>query len=130
MLLKYLAAWFGMMIIAVINGSVREVLYKPHVGELAAHQISTLTLFIMFTAYFWFLDSIWPIETGVQAWTIGAIWVVMTLAFEFGVGRYVSGNSWSKVLYDYNLLAGRVWVFIPIWVLIAPYILFILRKSR
>ena len=52
---------------------------------------------------------------------IGIVWLVMTLVFEFGFGLY-RGNSFKMLLADYNLPAGRLWVLIPLWVLIAPYI--------
>lgn len=123
MLLKYGIAWLGMIIFAIINGTIREILYKPYVGELLAHQIATVVLLLIFTAYFWLLVSYWPIESGTTAWEIGLLWVLLTLAFEFGAGRFIFGNPWSKLLHDYNLLAGRIWVLIPLWVLIAPYVL-------
>ena len=62
MFLKYFLAWFGMMILAILNGTLRDVFYKPHVGDLAAHQISTVILLVLFAAYFRMLASIWPIE--------------------------------------------------------------------
>jgi hypothetical protein len=36
MILKYFFAWFGMMILAVINGGFRDFAYKSHVGDSAA----------------------------------------------------------------------------------------------
>lgn len=129
MLLKYGIAWFGMMILAIINGTIRELLYKQYTGELLAHQIATAVLLVLFTIYFWILGSYWPIESQAQAWTIGIIWVVMTLVFEFGVGR-LSGNSWNKLFHEYNLLAGRVWLFAPLWIFFAPYVLFRIRHAQ
>ena len=38
---------------------------------------------------------------------IGAAWVVLTVIFEFGFGHYVDGKSWSELLENYNLPAGR-----------------------
>jgi hypothetical protein len=38
------------------------------------------------------------------------------------------GHTWSKLLADYNLLAGRVWIFVLIWTAIAPIILYSLRN--
>jgi hypothetical protein len=46
----------------------------------------------------------------------------MTVAFEFGFGHYVAGHSWSLLLADYNLLAGRVWSLFLIWITIVPYV--------
>lgn len=124
MILKYFFAWFGMMVLAIINGGFRDFAYKSQVGDLAAHQISTVFLIILFTGYFWILTRIWPIKSATQAWIIGCIWFLMTEAFEFGMGRLIMGESWSKLLDAYNVLEGQVWIFIPLWVLVAPYAFF------
>ena len=73
MVLEYFFAWSGMMILAIINGGFRDFAYKSHVGDLPAHQISTVILIILFAGYFWFLTSVWPIESATQAWVIGGI---------------------------------------------------------
>ena len=44
-------------------------------------------------------------------------------------GHYIMGNPWSKLLHDYNLLRGRLWLFVLIWTTIAPYIMFKLRNA-
>jgi hypothetical protein len=56
-----------------------------------------------FGAYFWLLDSRWPISTSAQATLIGASWLAMTTAFEFGFGRAVAHQSWEELLTDYDL---------------------------
>jgi hypothetical protein len=130
MVRKYFIAWFGMIILAVANGALRELGYKPHVGDLLAHQISTIILLLLVTIYFWQLNNFWHIESARQSWVIGSMWVLMTVAFEFGVGHFISGASLSKLLYDYNLLAGRVWIFIPLWTFFAPYVFFRFIQSK
>jgi len=42
---KYLLSWLPMVLIAVINGTARDLWYKKYVGELKAHQISTITVY-------------------------------------------------------------------------------------
>jgi len=37
-----LGTWFLFMILAIINAGIRNGVYKPIVGDLTAHQISTL----------------------------------------------------------------------------------------
>ena len=124
MYLKYLAAWFGMMVLAIINGGVRDFAYKSHVGDLAAHQLSTASLMMLFAVFFWVLVRVWPIESANQAWVMGGMWFLMTEAFEFGMGRWISGNSWSELFHAYNILEGQVWILIPVWVLTGPYFFF------
>lgn len=85
-------------------------------------------LLILFAAYFRLLASIWPIRSSGQAWAIGLMWIAMTLAFEFVLGHYILGHPWSRVLGDYDILSGKVWVLIPIWTLIGPYVFYRIRR--
>ncbi len=123
MILRYFLAWFGMMFIAIVNGGVRDFAYKSIVGDLAARQISTVVLLVLLTGYMWFLTRIWLIETAKQAWKIGVMWFLMTETSEFGMGLLV-GDSWRKLFHAYNVFAGQVWIFIPLWLLIGPYVFF------
>ncbi len=66
MLLKYFFAWFGMMALAIINGGMRDFAYKQKIGDLAAHQISTVALIILLAGYFSFLTRLWPIKSAAQ----------------------------------------------------------------
>ncbi len=77
MIRKYFLAWFGIVILAIINGTIRELTYKPFVGDLAAHQISTVTLLILFAVYVWAIGEKWKIESAKEAWTIGLVWLVI-----------------------------------------------------
>jgi hypothetical protein len=123
MIFKYFFAWFVMMVLAIINGGLRDFAYKSLVGDLAAHQISTVVLVVLLAGYIWFLTRIWPIKSAAQAWIIGGMWFLMTEAFEFGMGL-IAGDSWTKLLHAYNIFAGQVWIFIPLWVLMGPYVFF------
>jgi hypothetical protein len=130
MILKYFVAWFGMMIIAILNGGFRDLAYKPLVGDLAAHQISAVLLLLLFAGYFWFLVRVWPIEYAKQAWVIGGMWFLMTEVFEFGMGLLIAGHPWDKLLQDYNLFDGQLWLLIPLWVFVGPYIFYRFVRAK
>ncbi len=53
MIFRYFFAWFGMMVLAVINGGLRDFAYKSLVGGMAAHQISTVVLIVLLAGYIW-----------------------------------------------------------------------------
>ena len=126
--LKYLLAWFPMLLLAIGNGALREFFLKKYVGELTAHQLSTFSLLILFAIYIGLVIKFIPPASANQALLLGSFWLALTLLFEFGFGRY-RGNSWSTLLEDYNLLKGRLWMLIPAWVAIAPYVFFKLRNN-
>ena len=121
---RHLAAWFGMLALAVLNGALREALATPALDDTVGRQLSTALLLALFTGWFWFLHRRWPLATARQAWLVGALWLVMTLAFETFMGRVLADKPWSQVLQDYDVLAGRVWVLVPLWTLVGPYVCF------
>ena len=72
-----------MMIIAIANGIVREKLYSQSMSELSAHQLSTLIAIVLFGIYIFVLTGTFQIQSAKQAFTIGGIWLIMTVIFEF-----------------------------------------------
>lgn len=128
MIWKYTLGWFALVVMAIVNGALREMLYKPSVGDLAAHQISTLTGVILFALVIWGMSHFWPIPTAMQALRIGFIWLGLTVCFEFLFGHYVMGHSWTKLMHDYNILEGRLWIVVLLWTVAAPYVFFRLSQ--
>lgn len=70
----------------------------------------------------WFSTSWIGPKNGREAFAIGMLWVALTVAFEFLAGHYVFGNSCERLIADYNVLRGRVWVLVllatclrPLW---------------
>lgn len=120
MMWRYALAWVPMVAIAIGNGILREFTYGKRVSERTAHQISSFTALVLFGIYVFVLTRVWKLESFGQAVGIGALWVGLTVAFEFGFGHWVAGHSWKKLLHDYNLFAGRLWILIPLWLLLAP----------
>ena len=127
MFARYLFVWLLLAVIAIANGVIRQATYGKRLSDLAAHQVSTATAIVATGLVVFLLNRVWPIESGKQAWAIGGAWLLMTIAFEFGFGHYVAGHSWSRLLADYNVLAGRVWALFLCWILVAPYLVFRLR---
>ena len=71
---KYFLAWFGMLVLAIANGALRQAALVPVFGDLTAHQISSATLIIIFCVYFWILSGRWKIGSAKEAWRIGVMW--------------------------------------------------------
>jgi hypothetical protein len=129
-LYKHILWWFAFPFLAIFNATIRELVYKKPLGDLTAHQISTATGIIFFGIIFYFIFKRWRVQSTNQAMLVGLIWLGLTILFEFGFGHYVMGNSWQKLLQDYNLAAGRVWSLFLAWIPIAPYIFYKLLKTK
>lgn len=93
----------------------------PAVGTLAGHQLSVVTGSVAFLALTWaMLRHDAPRQSDRWLLGLGTVWVAATILFEFGFGHWVMGHSWSYLLADYNVLAGRLWTVVLATVLIAP----------
>ncbi|MFZ0132807.1 MAG: hypothetical protein WAK95_09720 [Desulfobacterales bacterium] len=128
MLLKYTIAWIPMVFIAIANGVLRQYSYGKWMRELPAHQLSSLTAIILFYAYTRILNDTWPLESSRQALAVGIIWLCLTVAFEFLFGHYVAHHPWSKLLSDYNLFAGRLWMLVLLAVTAVPLVVYKLKS--
>lgn len=124
MVTRYLLAWLGLPFIGIVNGLIRQTGYRDLLGDLAAHQLSTATAILLFGLYVGWLSRRWPLSSSHEAVTVGLLWLALTMAFEFLFGHYVMGNRWERLLYDYNLLAGRVWVLVLVWIAVAPFVFY------
>ena len=120
-MIRYLIAWVAMVFIAVANGAVRQLTFGKHMSELHAHQLSTAVGIVLLGVFIWAVIRAWPPSSGIHALAIGFIWLVLTAAFECVFGHFVAGHSWSQLLHDYNLLEGRVWVLVLVWIALSPY---------
>jgi hypothetical protein len=122
-------AWVPMIVIAILNGILRENLFTKYLTELRAHQASTISLILFFAIYIWGVTRIWKPDSQKQAIWIGLIWLGLTILFEFGFGHFIMRNPWSKLFHDYNLFAGRVWSFVLLWVALAPWLFFRIQNK-
>lgn len=113
-------AWLGGALLGIGNGAVRELAYKDRVGERTAQQLSAVSLAGLLAGYFAFLQRRRPIPTRRDAGAIGGTWLMLTVAFEFGFGRYVDRKPWDELLKDYDLRRGRVWPLVLAWIAAGP----------
>jgi len=120
-LLYALGVWFILVIVAILNGVCRNAFISPKVGEYAGHVISTIIFIcIILAATYLFLSMLRIDYTVIDLLLVGTLWLVLTVLFEFVFGHYVVGHSWDKLLADYNILQGRVWVLVLLTEFISP----------
>ncbi len=128
-MLRYLLAWFGLMILAIGNGFAREFWLETQYSTGVAYQLSTVLLLVLFTIYFWWLFRRWPLKSTGQAWAVGTIWLLLTVGFEFGLGL-AGGLTWWEMLQQYNVAAGDFWIAVPLYVFVAPRLFAKVRRRR
>ena len=125
---RYALLWLGLLFIGILNGAVRERIYKDALGELFAHQLSSFIMVFLISGYVWILEGRWKLSSSYEALAIGLIWLVQTMMFEFLFGHYVMGHPWDKLFADYNVFEGRFWSIVVFWVAVAPLIVYKVRE--
>lgn len=115
-----LGVWVLLAALAIANGVFRETVLVSALGEDSAHLLSTAILVgvILVVSYVYF--SITSIEyTVAELSLVGVGWSVLTVGFEFLVG-YLEGTPVEATLAQYDVLAGQVWIAVPLTLLVAP----------
>jgi hypothetical protein len=119
MLARGAVIWLGILVLASLNGAVRDLLVAPRLGDPIARALSTvilcgLVLWVTWASIRW----LGPRGPG-EALALGLFWVALTLTFEVAAGR-LSGKPWSVILADYDVLRGRICILVPLVTLLAP----------
>jgi hypothetical protein len=124
MVLRALTVWLLLLVTAIVLAAFREGVLTPRVGPQAAHLLGTaLAVAFMATVIGVSLPWVVPDLDVRTLWVLGFGWTGLTVAFEFVFGHFVMGHPWSRLLHDYDLLAGRVWVLVLLTTLLAPVLL-------
>jgi hypothetical protein len=125
---RALAVWLGILLLANINGAVREAWLIPMLGPIPGRALSTIILSAVVTLVTW-LSIAWisPL-TQRAALLVGILWLLLTLGFEFLVGHYVFHKPWSELTEDYQVWQGRIWPLVLLILLFAPWWAARLRK--
>jgi hypothetical protein len=121
-MMRAFAVWLVIVVVAMINGGIRQAFISPRTGDTAAHAISTVTLCVAILVLCWISIGWMRPTTARDAWRIGALWVMLTVAFEFLAGHYVFGSPWHRLVADYNIFRGRIWVLVLITTATAPWL--------
>ena len=112
--------WMLIMLAETGHGMVREVFIAPVIGGLRARQIGVLVGCVLIFVIAWLTARWMNATTRRQQLTVGAFWVLLTVIFEFALGR-ATNLSWARILSDYNpahggyMLFGLAFMFITPW---------------
>lgn len=124
--IKSFLFWFLLLIVALLNATVRELTYKPLltpiIGNLA-HQLSAITAILaFFLVIFLFLKSVNYKYSRTDLLYTGLMWVLLTVLFECFMNFYIRHLSVIEVLQSYYFWKGELWVFVLLSLIISPQI--------
>lgn len=126
-----LGVWLVLTVLAILNGILRNATYARALGEHAGHVISSVILISLFLLITYvFLVNVKVAYGNLDLFLVGALWLALTVTFEFLFGHYVAGHSWGRLLADYDILKGRVWALVLLAVFLGPLIIGRLARLR
>lgn len=115
------AVWLGLLVFAVINGYFRVTFLEPQVGSEIAHFVSTTTLCgAVFLATLLFIGNQRLTPAPRDLFGIGLLWSTSTVLFETILGLAAGRRSTTDLFADYDLLRGRLFVFVLLAEVTAP----------
>lgn len=112
--------WLLLLVLAILNGTLRTAVLSPRFGEHTGHVLSSILLSLLIFGATWILLPWAGPHSIAEAWRIGALWLAMTIAFELLGGHFLFGAPWSRLAADYNLAAGRIWIVVLAATLCSP----------
>jgi hypothetical protein len=127
--LKAFALWSAILVLAVLNGMLRQQVLIPSLGSVAGLVLSGALLSTVIFIVAW-AGAPWYGKLMSSRWLlIGAFWFVLTLMFEFGVGRLVQHRTWADLLEAYTFEGGNLWPLVLAAALLAPWCVAKLRRK-
>lgn len=104
-----IGVWACLLGFAIVNSLFQGFILEPNLGPEPAHFLATTTLAgaVIMASLLWIGTSAHRYSVrGLME--IGAIWLVLTVAFELSFGRLALGLSWGEILADYDISRGRL----------------------
>ena len=121
-ILKSVLIWLVFILAESLNGTARIFWLMPLLGDRLAHQISfvigSLLILAIATLFIRWLQA----EKFTQLLSIGLAWLLLTVMFEIGLGRFVLAYSWEQIAADYNLLQGGLMPIGLVLLVLSPFI--------
>lgn len=117
-----MALWSAILLLAILNGILREKALIPAFGSfaglIASGVILSLCIFLVaFAAVPWYgplAFSHWLM--------VGLFWLLLTLVFEFSFGRFVQYKTWAEIFNAYTFRGGNIWPIVLVATFVSPWL--------
>jgi|tagenome__1003787_1003787.scaffolds.fasta_scaffold20971474_5 hypothetical protein len=119
MLPRPVLAWLAILALAILNGALREAVLVPNLGKTAGYVTSGVLLAALVLLVAISLAPWMRLASARRAMGVGALWLVMTVVFEFGFG-IARGKPWTDIVAAYRFADGNIWPLVLVVVLFAP----------
>lgn len=124
------AVWLLIITAESIHGALRQAFVAPVIGDFNSRRIAFFVGLLLIFA----LASVtarWLAAPDRRAlYLAGLLWMVLTACFEIGLGRFVLGLGWERILEDYDVRRGGLMGFGMVFLFLAPTLAAAVRKVR
>lgn len=127
MIAKALIVWCAIAAAETLHGIARVRLLNRRLGDRRARQVGVFTGSAIILGIGWLtVPWIAPASNG-DCLAIGALWLVLMLAFDIGLGRLAFRASWSRIAADFNPAKGSLLAFGMLFLFATPWLVATLR---
>lgn len=103
--IRALGIWLMLTVAEAFNGTFRRVVLDARLGDVLARQVAVGVDSVVILIVVWATLPEFGLQPPARWWRLGVFWLLLSLAFEIGVGRLV-GVSWGRILSDFDLSQG------------------------
>jgi hypothetical protein len=128
--LRAIWVWILIIFAEIIHGTLRQLFLAPLVGDFPARRIAFFTGLIIIFAITWFCIKWIEVPDTKSLLGIGAMWVGLTLLFEFGLGFWVLDYSRERMFEDYDIGRGGLMGIGLLFLLFFPLLADKLQKNK
>lgn len=127
-LAKTLLVWFVLMLVEFLHGTLRVLFLVPRVGDFSSRQIGVFTgSLLIFVVVYLFAPWFGPLSTRALLF-VGAVWLVLTVLFEFAMGIFLFHFPLTRLLEDFNVPRGGLFPFALLFLFFCPLLVSRLRR--
>ncbi|MCC6824231.1 MAG: hypothetical protein IT172_00610 [Acidobacteria bacterium] len=119
MLIRATIIWAVILVLAILNGVLREAVLFPSFGMRTGFIVSGIILCGMIFAIAYVSISWIASDSPKQQLLVGFLWLALTLSFEFSFGLS-RGLSLDEILSAYSFRDGNLWPLVLLLTFFAP----------
>ncbi len=121
-LVKAAALWLILLVVAIGNAAIRELVLTPTLGPDIALPASGLLLALLILGFALLVLPLFGARDGTDYLVVGAVWLALTLAFELVLGHLVMGQSWGELARVLDPRTGNLFLLALASALISPWL--------